>query len=126
MTTITIQYDIRDEAEEVAKLLCIPQELTYLNLEVDYHIITGFTGSYYDAPEPPEVEFETDPVICSVETTTGSFIPSANQIRYILMDLLSYERIEELCWTDHEKELDDWIVDKADRVMMDKEDWGRL
>lgn len=126
MTTLTIQYDIRDESEEVAKLLCIPQELEYLNLEVDYHVTKEFRGSYDEPPEPAEVEFETDPVICSVETSTGSFIPTTKQIRYILMDLLDYTRIEELCWEDHKQELDDWIVDKADRIMMDKEDWGRL
>lgn len=126
MATLTIRYDVRDESEEVAKLLCIPKEIRYLNLEVEYHVTKAFSGNYYEPAEPAEVEFETDPVVCSIETDTGSFIPTEKQSRTLWYDVIDTMRLEEACYADHEKELDDWIVDKADRILMDREDWGRL
>jgi hypothetical protein len=126
MTTVTIQYDIRDNSEEVAKLLCIPQELCYLNLEVDYIIFPGFIGSRDEPPEPAEVDFPTYPIVCSIETTTGNFIPTPKQSMEIYYEILDCARLQEACESDHRKELDDWLVDKADRIRMDREDWGRL
>ena len=100
-------WDCDEEiSQEMSKLLCIPQEVIGLNVEIEYRYIPGWPGSHWEPPEYEEIELLSI-LVTNVETSTGEFKINAHQSDLIDY-LVDWEVIEDFCFRNHKAEEEDY------------------